>query len=153
MIELAYIIYNDDKTIFKSVNYIIRPDGFVIDNSRFHGITTEDAKEFGVDIQDVFKEFETDLEDINVIIGHNINFDLHIILSECYRSNNIDLVSKIKKIDKICTMETGKAYLSVRKFPKLTELYQHLFGKPIDQEHRALSDTRICADCYYKMNP
>jgi|DEB0MinimDraft_4_1074332.scaffolds.fasta_scaffold60583_1 DNA polymerase III epsilon subunit-like protein len=153
MIELAYIIYNDDKTIFKSVNYIIRPDGFVINNSQFHGITTDDAKQFGVDIQDVFEEFESDLKDINVIVGHNINFDLHIILSECYRSNNIDIVSKIKKITKICTMEKGKMYMSVRKFPKLTELYQYLFNKPIDQQHRALSDTRICADCYYKMNP
>ena len=151
IIELAYIIYNDDKTISKSVNYIIRPDGFVINNSEIHGITTDDAREYGIDIQEVFEEFESDLNDINVIIGHNIKFDLHIILSECYRYNNISLVKKINKIDKKCTMELGKIYMKSQKFPKLIELYHYLFNKSIDQEHRALTDTRICADCYYRM--
>ena len=48
-------------------------------------------------------------------------------------------------------MELGKIYMKSQKFPKLIELYHYLFNKSIDQEHRALTDTRICADCYYRM--
>ena len=155
MIELAYVIYDANKQIIKSISYIIRPNGFVINNSEFHGITTDDAKEFGVDIQDVLQEFKSDLADTDMIVGHNINFDLHIIMSECYRTNNndfVDLAIKLKTINKTCTMEIGKEYMKEhKKFPKLVELYRYLFNKPIEQKHRALSDTRICADCYYKM--
>lgn len=156
MIELAYVICDADKQIIKSVNYIICPNGFVINNSDFHGITMEDANEIGIDVVDVLQEFKSDIEGVDMIVGHNINFDLHIIMSECYRTNNDDLVKlamKLKALDKTCTMEVGKAYMRGQKYPKLVELYSYLFDKPIVQDHRALSDTRICKDCYYKMNP
>jgi len=156
MIELAYVICDADKQIIKSVNYIIRPNGFVINNSEFHGITMDDANEFGININDVLQEFKSDLSGVDLVVGHNINFDLHIIMSECYRTNDdnfVELAVNLKKMSKACTMEVGKAYMQGQKFPKLVELYSYLFNKPIEQEHRALSDTRICVDCYYKMNP
>lgn len=153
VIELAYIIYDEDKNIVKSADYLIIPDGFVIQNSKFHGITMEDATENGRNISDVLKEFDVDLEGVTSIIAHNINFDINLILSECYRLKNTELVKKIGIIDKACTMEIGKAYMKSQKYPKLVELYTYLFNKPIEQKHRALSDTQICAECYYKMNP
>jgi DNA polymerase III subunit alpha len=153
IIEIAYIIYDVDKNIVKSVDYLIQPDGFEINNSKFHGITMDDAIEHGKELSYVLNELESDLDDIGTIVAHNIKFDINILLSECYRLKKIDMVKKIGIIDRECTMEIGKSYIKSRKYPKLVELYQHIFGKTIEQKHRALSDTQICAQCYYQMNP
>lgn len=151
VIEVAYIIYDNDKNILKSTSSIIRPNGFVINNSEFHGISNDDANEYGIDITEVLKELEIDLDGVTSIIGHNIDFDINLIMSECHRANETVIARKIESINKKCTMRIGKSYMNSYKYPKLTELYRYLFNKNMNQEHRALSDTRMCVECYYKM--
>jgi len=151
IIELAYMIYNKDKTLIKQISYIIKPTEFDIENSHIHGITKEDAMKFGVDIIDVFEEMREDIKDIDTIISHNLRFDLNLILSECYRYNQKEIIDKLKNCKHICTMMLGRDVMKIDKRPKLTELYQHLFYKTFEQNHRALSDTVACKDCYYKM--
>ena len=41
--------------------------------------------------------------------------------------------------------------LNLPKNPKLVDLYFSLFDKTIEQEHRSLSDCRICKACYDKL--
>lgn len=153
IIDIAYIIYDNDGNKIKENNYLIKPENFTIDNSEIHGITYEQALNDGKNIKEVFEEFYNDLNEYNVdsIIAHNINFDVNVILSECYRMNYKHLINIILKINKECTMDIGKNYMKSNKNPKLINLYQFLFSKDIVQEHRALSDTKICAECYYKM--
>jgi len=151
MIELAYIIYDCNNKLVKKVEKLIKPVDYTIENSQFHGITTEMALEKGEDISTVLDQFYKDLDNVDTIIAHNINFDKNIILSECYRQKKKNLIKHFESIERICTMDLGKTYMNSRKYPKLTELYEHIFGQPIVQEHRALSDTQICADCYHEM--
>lgn len=151
IIEIAYIIYDENKNIVKQVEHIIKPDNFNINNSHIHGITYEYALENGVDIKIAIDELYQDLSNVKTIVAHNINFDINIILSECYRLNNNIIIDKIFSINKECTMDIGKKYMNQLRNPKLIILYKFLFNKPVEQIHRALSDTKICADCYYKM--
>jgi DNA polymerase III epsilon subunit-like protein len=153
IIEIAYIIYDDNDLKIKEVTTLIKPSGFVIENSHIHGITTEDAIMNGLEISDVLEELYDDLFEysINCIIAHNINFDINVILSECHRLDKDYLYCSIIKINKECTMHLGKIYLKSTKNPKLNILYEYLFNKEVTQEHRALSDTKICAACYFKM--
>jgi DNA polymerase III epsilon subunit-like protein len=151
IIELAYMIYDKDKTLKKQLSHIIKPTEFDIENSHIHGITKEDAMEFGVDIIDVFQEMKEDIKDVDTIVSHNLRFDLNIILSECYRYDQKDIIKKLKHCDHICTMMLGRDVMKIKKRPKLIELYEHLFSKTFDQKHRALSDTVACKDCYYEM--
>lgn len=151
LIEIAYIIYDENKNIVKEVNNLIKPDNFIITNQYIHGISNDNALENGKDISEVLDELNNDLNNIDIIVAHNINFDINIILSECYRKNKIELIDKLKSIEKECTMEIGKHYMKTYRSPKLVILYEHLFHKSVDQIHRALSDTQICAECYYKM--
>lgn len=153
IVEIAYIIYDDNDLKVKEVTTLIKPSGFIIENSNIHGITTEDAMNNGLDISDVLEELYDDLfqYSVNCIIAHNINFDINVILSECYRANKDYLYCSIVKINKECTMHLGKIYLKSTKNPKLNILYEYLFNKEVVQEHRALSDTKICAECYFKM--
>ena len=153
MIELGYIICTPNGILVKEVNNLIKPDNFSINNSDIHGITNEMVNNEGVDIKTVLNNLHNDLKSVNTIIAHNINFDYSILLSECYRyfgmNHNIivDIISK----HQICTMKMGKNYLDTYKFPKLIDLHKHIFNRDVKQEHRALSDVKLCAECYYRM--
>lgn len=152
VLELAYIIYDKNGILIKSKQFVITPDGFTVTNSHIHGITEEIIANDGKSIHNVLEEFEKDLVDVNLIVAHNLLFDMNIMMSECYRyekNNLINILSDNVKFD--CTMNKGKKHFKLLKSPKLVDLYEKLFNKKIEQKHRALSDAEICADCYYKM--
>jgi DNA polymerase III epsilon subunit-like protein len=71
----------------------------------------------------------------DVLIMHNAQFDVKMI--------NLEM-SRIKAIgfpyppSIICTVQEYKAMMG--KWPKLTELYTKIMGKPLAQSHRALDD-------------
>lgn len=153
LLELAYIVYDQNKNVVMKKEFIINPDGFEVFNSHIHGITDTEIKEKGRDIADVFTEFKDNLSNVSLIIAHNIDFDMNIILSECYRYKFDDIINILteKKIKYNCTMHMGKKRMKSLKSPKLTELHRYLFSIEAEQKHRALSDAEICAKCYYGM--
>jgi DNA polymerase-3 subunit epsilon len=128
---------------------IIRPNNFIIGNSEFHGITQEIADLKGISLQDFFNE-ETihKLKDYEILVGHNINFDIHVLKSDLIR-HNLSVSIFPNKI--ICTMQKGKSLLRQRKAPKLTELYQHLFKENYQTTHNALEDAKMSFLCFKKM--
>lgn len=151
MIEIGYILYNSKNEKIKEVSNLIKPNNFEIGNSKFHGITNEKAFKEGKNLEDVLTELNNDLLSCDTIIAHNIGFDINIILAEAYRVKNKDLIKSIKLKKKECTMKISQQLMNVYKSPKLIETYEFLFKKKIKQDHRALSDVIICADCYYKI--
>jgi DNA polymerase III epsilon subunit-like protein len=162
IIEIGFMIYDENNNIVKSYSSLIKLDNFTIKNSSIHGITDDDCNKDGIDFKDVLNELIEDVDKYDNIIAHNISFDYNILLSEIYRVlydtsslsyENIllDFLNNFINKNKLCTMEIGRVYMKTKKNPKLTELYQHLFKNPIVQDHRALSDTAICSKCYYKM--
>jgi hypothetical protein len=48
-------------------------------------------------------------------------------------------------------MKLGKTRLKLMKYPKLVDLYRHIFKQDIKQEHRTTSDCEICAKCYFNL--
>jgi len=150
VIELGYIVTNG-REIIKKVNHIIKPNGFSITNDSIHGITEEMAYENGVDIDLVLSELLKDCEHADALVCHNIVFDKSILLAELYRNRNKDL-NKFKKLDEICTMRLGARKMKKGLYIKMDKLYEMLFDKKIDQNHRALSDAEICMECYFEMN-
>lgn len=156
MIELGYIVYkkniDDGWYIDKTVSTLISPDEFKIENDHIHGITLKEAQENGKPIQQVLDEFKSDLINSKYIVGHNIKFDINIILAETYRYENKELAKIIKSKKHLCTMMMGKKKFTLRKYPKLIELYTRLFDKKFDKEpHRALHDAEACGECFHKM--
>lgn len=150
LIEIGYIIYDDDNKI-KDNDILIKPDNFIVENTFIHGLSNEMLNNEGNDINEALNILEYDIIDVDVIIAHNIKFDINIILSECYRYKKSNLIELIKNKKHICTMNMGKNYLNQKLYPKLTILYKKLYNKDVKQIHRALSDAIICKDCYFKM--
>ena len=153
IIELAYIITNSGENVVLSHSVLIKPDGFMIENSHIHGIKHEDAEREGISIKDALLKLGEDLKRFNCdkLVCHNINFDKTIILSETCRNDVNDVTQTILGLSGICTMDMGKRFMKVRKYPKLVELYHYLFKETVIQNHRALDDVKLCMKCYFGM--
>lgn len=140
MIQLCWAIYDNGKLI-EIENYIIKPNGFKIDNSHIHGITDEIAKG-GSNMNMVLAKFIQDLNKVKYIVGHNINFDNNIIMSELYRNKFFEAIKLYKGKKSICTMKNSMSMKinGALKYPSLINLYKFLFGKEFDGQHNAKFD-------------
>ena len=151
LIELAYIITDDGGQVIKRVANLVKPAGFTIRNKHIHGISHREACQKGYDIRLVLSALYLDLCEVDMIVAHNLNFDIHILLAECCRFGFIGLIQILNKKRYICTMKLGQKVTQFNKAPKLTELYYLLFRKNWQQIHRALDDTQTCAICYFEL--
>jgi len=106
--EIGYFNPNSDpkKREFiteNKVRTIIRPRCMVIpkETEQYHNISQELAMKEGTDPDIVISKLKKDLEKIDIIVSHNVDFHLKTILSEAVRYNiNLDL-SKFMIIDTI----------------------------------------------------
>jgi len=146
LVDLSYVIYDKHENIIEEYTAIVKPIDFVIKNSSFHRITQEHAIEHGLNIEDILQNFNTKLSTVEVIISHNFQFDISIILSECARYNKFEIIENIKKHKTNCTMKLSNLYSS--KYLKLTELYKKLFKQTIEQNYNSLDNAKYCAKCY-----
>ena len=154
LIEIAYkIISGDDNGLMLTYNTLVKNETLEIENSHIHGITTEMVLEEGKHICDLLDELLEDMKTYNVqkIVAHNIEFDINIVLAECYRYGKQDLLERFLNANKFCTMKEGQKLLMLQKYPKLTELYYRIFNKTFSNQHSALADCEACLECYIEM--
>lgn len=155
MIQIAWILMNDEDEVSEEKVYIIQPEGFSIPKaaSDVHGISTEKALEEGHNIVEVLEEFRDSISKCSGIVAHNINFDEKIVGAEFLRSDiGHDFFSK----ERLCTMKRATQFCKIPgkygyKWPKLIELHQKLFGVGFENAHDALVDIQACAKCFWKM--
>jgi DNA polymerase III subunit epsilon len=179
IVQFSYVVYDVvNNTIDKSVNEIIKqPKGYIIPQEaiNIHKITNEMCEEKGVDLKPVLEEFMLDSRSCDVVVGHNISFDINMIKWSLERLKEEETEpSHIAKYNRMalfltnslipkkhCTMLSnikrcgiqkinarGNTYL---KFPKLCELHYALFKTVPDGLHDALVDVFACLRCYFKV--
>jgi DNA polymerase III subunit alpha len=157
VVELAYIVYMYDDvththTVVHSHASLVSPnDEFVIMNEAIHGITQEMAVNYGRPIKNVLCDFLEALSNVDIIVAHNIEFDMNIILAEFYRAK-LDPI-KLLPIQQVCTIRLAMDVLKLDKYPKLIDLYNKLHPRldSCSQTHRALDDTEKCAESYFAL--
>ena len=173
IVQFSYIVFDTESNkMVKIKDSIIKvPDGFIIteENAKIHGITTEISLAKGVDLLPVLEEFFADFDSADHIVGHNVSFDINMIKAELQRlimnSFNEKLQEYLTKINTstkfYCTMQEtielcaiemkdkfGRPY---KKFPKLVELYQKMFGVTPRGLHNSLNDVIVCLRCFIKL--
>ena len=113
-----------------------------------------------VSIREVNEEFFYDLEEVELLVAHNIMFDYKMMLATALRDplnqeGNIMILEKMKKQDKcFCTMEKGKKFCKCFKYPpSLTKTYEELFGYQPDESklHDSLFDVVITLRVFVKI--
>lgn len=177
IVQFSYLIYDTElneivQTSDKIVNLI---DGITIteESIKIHGITNELCKKEGISIGLLLCEFFYSLKNVDLLVGHNILFDINMLKIELLRiiygkypeeykklyKNNLHYLTNYKNISctlkdsiNICNIESvdkvGKPYL---KYPKLIELHEKLFNKSPNNLHNSFNDILVTLRCFMKL--
>ena len=155
LVELAWLLYDEQGRCVESQSVIVRPDGFSVpaEAAAVHGITTARAMAEGVALTTALAKFARSVEASTLLIAHNINFDEKIIGAEIVR---VGVDRRFFEVERCCTMKESTAFCAIPnrygfKWPTLAELHHRLFGKSLDDTHRAGADVQACADCFFEM--
>lgn len=155
LVQLAWIVTDEDGNRLSSGNDIIKPDGFVIpsDAVKVHGITTAKALQEGKPLRNVLESFMGEAKQAKFFVGHNISFDQKIVGAELCRLGIMDTISTKEGL---CTMKAGIDYCKIPgfygyKYPKLQELYKKLFGVEFKDAHNAMSDIEATEKCFWAL--
>ena len=148
IVQIAWALFEDKNLIEKECYLVQQAPGFSIpiETTKIHGITTEDANTNGLSLQTVLNKFEEALNKADTLVAHNIEFDNNMMISEYWRERN-NIPSKLKTIDKFCTMK--KNTRNGERWPKLSVLYERMFGSIPTGCHRADVDVELCAKIYF----
>lgn len=155
LVQLAYLLYDNNGNQISGGDFIIKPDGYTIpiDSSRIHGITTERANREGQPIKPVLQNFSELIESATFLVAHNMSFDEKIVGSEFLRNNFPNSIPAKKKI---CTMEKSTNFCAIDgpygyKWPKLSELHFKLFKTGFEEAHNAAVDIKATAKCFWEL--
>lgn len=111
-------------------------------------------------IRTVLEYFYKTLDDVTLIVGHNVEYDLRVTYLEARRLNYRELMGKLRSIPFLDTMKMSKGIVGARtadgmksKMPNLAELYKKLFPDQPDVLgfHNAIVDVDVTARCYFQL--
>ena len=186
IVQFSYIIYDTElKKIIKTVDFVIKiPESINISDevSDIHGITNFISQNSQYKIEDALSFFSNDYLNygIDLIVGHNLGFDINMLKVELMREigqitntpnkrkfsqlleslNDINpespespsLYCTMQKSIELCNLKmTNKYGKNWLKFPKLNELHMKLFNSSPRNLHNSLNDVLICLRCYYML--
>uniref|UniRef100_A0A6C0DRM3 Exonuclease domain-containing protein n=1 Tax=viral metagenome TaxID=1070528 RepID=A0A6C0DRM3_9ZZZZ len=162
-------------------NYIRIPDSVVIPDEvvQLTGITRTICNKQGVNILSAINELHDAYMLARTIVAHNLEFDQRMIKVELQRNyndiqyyipyclrlfdNDYEMIAGIKSY---CTMKHGLKMCNIVstpvglngetkkpfvKWPRLNELYYHLFQETVENMHNSMVDVLACMRCYLKM--
>jgi DNA polymerase-3 subunit alpha len=156
LVQFAWQLHDTHGKLISRHNHIVKPDGFDIPfkAEQVHGISTKRAQEEGIDLKEVIGYFLKDLSKTQLLVGHNIEFDINIIGAELVRCQlETETFLSLAKVDtgissiEFCQLPGGMG--GKLKMPRLTELHQILFGKGFEDAHDASYDVAATARCFF----
>jgi len=156
LVQIAWQLHGEKGELLSQNNLIVKPEGFTIpfNAEKVHGISTEIALEEGKPLAEVLKVFAEDIAKSELLIGHNIKFDLNIMGAEMLRANVESLLWEKTPYD-TSSEETAK-FVGIKggrggkfKWPSLTELHTKLFGEAFDDAHDAAYDVAATARSFF----
>jgi DNA polymerase III epsilon subunit-like protein len=158
VIQLAWLLATESGKELRRQNLLIKPSGFEIPTAaeKIHGISTAVASRFGVPLRQALLEFANDVENCQVLVAHNLSFDLGMLRPEFGREG---IRWRLDEKSMICTMRISTNWCRLSKldgrpgykWPKLDELHYRLFGKYFENAHDALNDVVATRNCFFEL--
>jgi len=88
VVQIAWQVHDGSGDLMEHYNVLIRPEGYEIPYSaeKVHGISTEKAKTQGIPLDEALSLFNESLAGSQILVGHNIRFDINALGAEFIRS-------------------------------------------------------------------
>lgn len=162
IVQLGFILYDDNFGKLSERSIVLKPENYNIpfESTRIHGISHDFALNKGKNRLDALSFMDLILSNVEVVIGHNVEFDLNTLKCEILRAKksenilfqniNHKVIDTMKMGSNICRIPSHKPW-ETYKWPKLDELYTKLFNKSFEGQHNALNDIKATYDCYFEM--
>jgi DNA polymerase III epsilon subunit-like protein len=160
VVQLAWLLADDAGNAVARETRLIAPGGFEIpeEATRVHGITTEKARADGEPIAAVLHGFALAVAHADLLVAHNISFDLPLLQAEYHRLFGPEGADILLRTPGFCTMRASTDLCRIPsrfgngyKWPSLAELHRFLFAEGFDSAHDAGADVAACARCFFEL--
>lgn len=155
LVQLAYLVYDNKGNKVSGADFIIKPVGFTIPGETvlIHNISTDRALKEGKDLAEVLTLFQREIDQVDLLIAHCINYDENVLGAEFLRCGMKDSLPTKRKV---CTMQSTVDFCALPgkdgyKWPQLSELHRKLFHTDFPRAHTAAADTAAVAKCFWEL--
>ena len=151
IVQLSYVLLDTETEQTTEGDHILRVP-VEIPTTHIHGITKE-RSDAGENFGRIYGDLAAMMEAADIVVGHNLDFDLNMIRAECERRHLLFQMPSVR----YCTMRESKERVGVLapggyvKYPKLGELMHHLFNEEPKNWHNALSDAYMALRCFHML--
>lgn len=158
IVDLAVELW-DGEDLVDSLSCLIKP-GIPIppDMTAIHGITDEMVEAEGWSKADAVNGFMKLANKADVIVGHNVSFDIRMMRIEAARALGEKWAPMqpsfctMRKSTNVCKILSERArHPEDWKWPKLSEAYHHFFGEEFVDAHRAKPDCEAARRIYFHL--
>ena len=157
VVQIGMILTNDQ--------YIMNQDCFLIASNernihpgaeKVHQISTKITDRYGISETFLAVLFDNYLSKADLVVAHNITFDLKMVSNLFARNNMEDAVYNLENRASFCTMKKSTELCKLPgkygyKWPKLSELYSFLFKEGLKGAHDAMVDIKATMKCYFEL--
>jgi DNA polymerase-3 subunit epsilon len=117
-----------------------------------HGISDALCQAFGTSPAIADNMFALMAAKADVLVAHNIAFDIGIIADAWDISPAIIATKKQFCIMLNCaTFDMPRKHAGRRQYTKLADAYKYFYGEDFSNAHDAMADVRACRDVYFKI--
>ena len=156
IIQIAWVLVQFDiygnHTIIKQFNKLVKDRIPTSKSIQIHKIDINKIRTFGEDFYNIIQDFIQDLQQTHTIIGHNISFDLRIILNNL-RKFGIGIIDE-KSNQMIFNLFDNFNIVCTKKLNgggTLEQMHMNLEKTQFDGAHDALYDVLATLRCYSKL--
>lgn len=155
IVEFAGLVY-EGYDLVEKIHFLCKPPVSILtSSSKIHGIDDEKVK----DMEPIGSKLAVIIAQMvlaDIIVGHNISFDMNMLWFECCRHKLQKDFMQFKE-KTYCTMKETTELLKIPgnygkyKWGKLQDLHLHLFGEEFEHAHSALADIEATAKCFFEL--
>jgi DNA polymerase-3 subunit epsilon len=154
IIQMGWILADQAGQVLNKQTHLIRPNGWLMPTGPFwvnNGFAHTKSMREGVPIDYVLGLFHNDHTQADLLVAHNISFDLRILFGEYGRLGRVPAPKMefctMNKTTSIARIPGKKGY----KRPTLAELYRFLFEKEMEDSHKADADVAVTMECFFEL--
>lgn len=141
--SIGIIVVKNNKIIDEKYSLINPEDRFDVNNSNITGLSYVDVKDAVT-----FKEYWETIKDLlenNIIVGHNITYDLTVIAKSLERYD-----IEVPVFNYYCTLKLSRKYINTNSY-SLNNLC-NLLNISLENHHNALEDARASQKIFEYLN-